>query len=128
MADFLEQPMMVYDVKTLLRSTQRRPVRTAGFRALKPLTMLVERGSKAETVEWRGLKPCCEGDMVREALRVGSSIRSKTLISGHSKLIGRYDGPWSGDFPGFNTGMTLADFQIAGISAAFTDKLKRWVA
>ena len=75
-------------------------------------------------VERRRRKPCWCSAGWKAAVREGRMSRSSILTAGARREIGRYETPLSADFPGFNTGMILAVFQIAGTSAFATDKLK----
>ena len=58
--------------KALLRSTQKSPVRFAGFGELKPLVMAVTKGSRAVMVQQSGLKPCWDG------LAIGEIVQHKS--------------------------------------------------
>ena len=109
--------------KALAKSIARAAVREAGFCWLNPTATVVDRGSKAVVVEWRGLKPCWESLGVRVAVRCGSMSRSSTLEAGHRSDMGRYDFPRSGCLPALRRGTMVAFFQMSGISARLIDRL-----
>jgi hypothetical protein len=52
--------------KAFERSTAAATVRAGGRRELKPIVICCASGSRAVTVEFPGLKPCCEGTVVRD--------------------------------------------------------------
>ena len=56
-------------------------------------------------------------------LTVGSISASKTFAAGQMSEMGRYDVPCEVSFPGFGIGMTIEDFQIAGILEELTESL-----
>ena len=58
---------------------------------MKPLAIVVARGIRAEVVEWRGLKPCWVGLAGRMLVRKDRMRRSRILLAGHRREIGRYD-------------------------------------
>ena len=57
-------------------------------------------------------------------LTVISMRASITLIAGQSTEIGRYEVPREESLPGLGIGMTIDDFQIAGIRHDVTESLK----
>ena len=57
-------------------------------------------------------------------LTVISMRVSITFAAGHSSEIGRYKVPREESFPGLGIGMTIDDFQIAGIRHDVTESLK----
>ena len=67
-------------------------------------------------MEWLVRNPCCVGDRGRELLSSGSRRRSRTLMEGQRRDMGRYPGPKSDGLPGFGTGIMMARFQMAGMS------------
>ena len=54
---------------------------------------------------------------------MGSISASKTFAAGQMSEMGRYDVPCEESFPGFGIGMTIEDFQIAGILEELTESL-----
>ena len=58
---------------------------------MKPLAIVVARGIRVEAFEWRGLKPCWVGLAERMLVRRGRMRRSRILLVGHKREIGRYD-------------------------------------
>ena len=62
-------------------------------------------------------KPCCVGDKGRELLSSGSRRRSRTLMDGERRDMGRYPDPKSVGLPGFGIGIMVARFQMEGMSA-----------
>ena len=92
-------------------------VRSGGFWLLKPWAIVVVNGMRAVVVEWSGLKPCCVGTDGSVFVMSGRISRSRILLAGHSREIGRYDLLQFGSLLGFRRGMMVADFQIAGIFA-----------
>ena len=59
----------------------------------------------------------------RWALTVGSISVSKNFAAGQMREMGRYDVPCEVSFPGFGIGMTIEDFQIAGILEELAESL-----
>ena len=57
-------------------------------------------------------------------LTVVSIIASITFAAGQSSEIGRYEVPREESLPGLGIGMTIDDFQIAGIRHDVTESLK----
>ena len=80
---------MCTESNALLKSMARRAERWAGFCWLKPVATVWEIGSKAVVVECRGLKPCWESLEGKAAVREGRRRRSRTLIAGHRREMGR---------------------------------------
>jgi hypothetical protein len=85
---------------------------------------MLTKGSSAVVVERNGWKPCCVGEVVREAVIVGRSRRLRILITGLINDMEQYDDPKPAGLPGFKTGNTRAAFQMAGTVASLTDRLK----
>ena len=110
-----------------VRSTATQTVRCGGFLWLNPVAMSVVSWSSAEVVECPGRKPCWSGAGCRCALTMGSTSASKTFAAGHMSEMGRYDVPCEESLPGFGIGMTMDDFQIAGIRQVVTESLNRAV-
>ena len=54
---------------------------------------------------------------------MGSLSAFKTFAAGKMSEMGRYDVPCEVYFPGFEIGMTIEDFQIAGILEELTESL-----
>ena len=90
---------------------------------LKPLAMRWDKGRSAVTVEWPGLKPCWETDVVRACVRYGSKSRSRILAAAQRREIGLYDVPFSFGFPGLGMGMMVEFFQMAGMVALAIEML-----
>ena len=98
--------------KALDRSIDTATVRRGGHRLLKPVTTWYVRGRRAVVV---GRNPCYVGEKGRESSS-GSSRRSRTLTTGQRREMGRQLGPSPADLPGFGRGMTIAVFQMEGMS------------
>ena len=75
--------------KAFERSMEAMVVREGGLASLNPLEMAAERLRREEVVEWRGLKLCWVGWVVRGDLRAGSRSLSRTLTAGQRREIGR---------------------------------------
>ena len=58
---------------------------------------------------------------------MGSISASKTFAAGQMSEMSRYDVPCEESFPCFGIGMTIEDFQIAGILEELTESLNRAV-
>ena len=71
-------------LKAFKRSTESMPVRTAGFRSLKPLAMAVARGRRAVTAHLPERKPCCDRLRVKAVKRYGRRRPSFTFTAGHN--------------------------------------------
>ena len=63
----------------------------------------------------------------KAAVRCGRINLSRILTTGESKEIGLYDEPSPTGFPGFRIGMITANFQIAGMSAFWIERLNKEV-
>ena len=50
--------------------------------------------SRAEVLEWSGLKPCWSGTGRRYLLMVGRIRVSMTFVAGQRSEMGRYEDPW----------------------------------
>ena len=92
-----------------------------GLRWLKQETSLAEMGSRAEAVEFLGLKPCWEG---RVEYPVPPRRTVYFLPVRAERLGGRRGPPWSLGFPVFKIGIMTEFFQIAGMSTPATERLK----
>ena len=57
------------------------------FRRLKPSAIFAATKRTAETREWCGLKPCCEGLVPKDDVSSGRTSRSRILTAGHSAEI-----------------------------------------
>lgn len=102
-------------------------VRLGGLRWLKPSAILVTRGRRAVMVERRGRNPCWDSHGCKKALRVGRMRRSRILATWLRREIGRYDELVSLGLPGLSMGMIFDCFQMAGMSALLSERLKRAV-
>ena len=74
--------------KALEKSIDMVSVRCGGLGSLKPEATVCVRGMSAVVVLCRVLKPCWVGDIGR-VLSWGRSRRSRTLIAGDSREMGR---------------------------------------
>ena len=70
-------------------------------------------------------KPCWSEDGSKCVLTVVSMRASITFAAGQSSEISRYEVPREESLPGLGIGMTIDDFQIAGIRHDVTESLKR---
>ena len=91
---------------------------------MKHVATLLVSCSKAEVVEFSVRKPCWSESGNKCALTVASMNSSMTFAAGQSSVIGRYEVPTEESLPGFGMGMTIDDFQIAGIRHEVTESLK----
>ena len=66
-------------------------------------------------VEWLERKPCWVGERER-VFSSGSRSRSRILMEGHRREMGRYPDPELAGLPGFRIGTTMDCFQMEGIS------------
>ena len=90
---------------------------------MKPCEIIVAMGRRAVVVEWRARKPCWFGDNSKASVHEGRMRRSSTFMQGESSEIGRYDVLSFTGLPGLSTGIIIALFQMAGISALETERL-----
>ena len=75
-------------------------------------------------VECPGRNPCWLKAESKCVLTVVSMRASITFAAGQSSEIGRYEVPREESLPGLSIGMTIDDFQIAGIRYDVTELLK----
>ena len=86
-----------------------------GFFLLKPSITVVERGRRAEVVEWTGRKPCWWSAGFRWVVRSGRRRRSRTLTIGERREMGRYEDAVEEGFLGLRMGMMVDWRQEWGI-------------
>ena len=77
--------------------------------------MSVVNCSRAELVEWAGLKPCWPGAGWIYLLIMDRIRDSSTFAAGQRSEIGRYEVHREVSLPGFGIGMINEEFHIAGI-------------
>ena len=75
-------------------------------------------------VECPGRNPCWSEAGSKCVLTVVSMRASITFAAGQSSEIGRYEVPREESLPSLGIGMTIDDFQIAGIRHDVTESLK----
>ena len=93
--------LLIYDSRLLWqtvsnavdKSTATQIVRSGSFIWLNPIAISVVICSRAEVVEWSGLKPCWSGAGWRYLLIVGRIRDSSTFAAGQRSEIGRYKVP-----------------------------------
>ena len=83
------------------KSTATHIVRFGGFIWLNPIAMYVVNYSRAEVVEWSGLKPCWSGADLLYLLIVGRIRDSSTFAAGQRNEIGWWVVPREVSLPGF---------------------------
>ena len=91
---------------------------------MKPVATSLVSCSKAEVVECPGRNPCWSEARSKCVLTVVSMRASITFAAGQSSELGRYEVPREEFLPGLGIGMTIDDFQIAGIRHDVTETLK----
>ena len=106
------------------KSTATQIVRSGGYLWLNPIAIYVVICSRAEVVEWSGLKPCWSGAGWRYLLIVGRIRDSSTFAAGQRSGIGRYEVPREVSLPGFDIGMINENFHIARIWHVVTEMLQ----
>ena len=82
---------------------------------MKPVATSLVSCSRAEVVECPGRNPCWSKAGSKCVLTVVNMRASITFAAGQSSEIGRYELPREESLPGLGIGMTIDDFQIAGI-------------
>ena len=90
---------------------------------MKPVATSLVSCSKAEVVECPVRNPCWSEAGSKGVLTVVSIRASITFAAGQSSEIGRYEVPREESLPGLGIGMTIDDFQIAGIRHDVTESL-----
>ena len=90
---------------------------------MKPVATSLVSCSKAEVVECPVRNPCWSEAGNKCVLTVVSIRASITFAAGQSIEIGRYEVPREESLPGLGIGMTIDDFQIAGIRHDVTESL-----
>ena len=90
---------------------------------MKPVATSLVSCSKAEVVECPVRNPCWSEAGSKCVLTVVSIRASITFAAGQSSEIGRYEVPREESLPGLGIGMTIDDFQIAGIRHDVTESL-----
>ena len=90
---------------------------------MKPVATSLVSCSKAEVVECPVQNPCWSEAGSKCVLTVVSIRASITFAAGQSSEIGRYEVPREGSLPGLGIGVTIDDFQIAGIRHDVTESL-----
>ena len=68
--------------------------------------------------------PCWSKAGIKYVLTVETMRASITFAAGQSSKIGRYEVPREESLPGLGIGMTIDDFQIAGIRHDVMESLK----
>ena len=91
---------------------------------MKPVATSLVSCSKAEVVECPVRNPCLSEAGSKCVLTVVSIKASITFAAGQSSEISRYEVPREESLPGLGIGMTIDDFQIAGIRHDVTESLK----
>ena len=104
-----------------VRSTATQTVRCGGFLLLKPVATSPVSCSKAEVLECPVRNPCWSEAGSKCVLTVVSIRASINFAAGQSSEIGRYEVPREESLPGLGIGMTIDDFQIAGIRHDVTE-------
>lgn len=110
--------------RALEKSISVAMVLFAGLRSLKPVTMLVTKGTRAVEVERSGGKPCWKSDRVKVSEKRGRRWRSSCMITGLSREMNRYDVLSSDGWSGFWMGIKTDFFQTTGMSEWSREKIQ----
>ena len=82
---------------------------------MKPVAISLVSCSRAEVVECRGRNLCWSAAGSKGVLTVKIMRATITFAAEQSSEFGRYEDPREESLPGLGIGMTIDDFQIAGI-------------
>ena len=101
--------------KALLMSNVTRSVLCGGLAVFMPSKVLCVSSVSRVFVEWRGLKPCCEGARGMWGVMLFRMSRSRTLDGVQSRVMGRWEEGSVGSLFGLGKVMIFPCFQMFGI-------------